>query len=335
MKGIRITAAIFIMLMLLVPMISIPINANMQQKTVNYSYKKESSTEIAQTFRLLVTSTGKVENISAFDYICGVVAAEMPASFHLEALKAQAVASFTYACYKRESNLENPAANSVIKGADLTDDSSKFEAYISKTEAQSRWGSNFSQKWGEIEKAVSGVRNKVMVYNGRPIAAVFFSLSSGKTESSKDVWGSDLPYLSEVDSHWDQQVEGFETRVTLSEKEFQSKIKAAYSHTVFPKDPSRWIGTVKRSGAGGVISAVICGNSVKGGTIRQIFGLRSPNFSVSYKNSVFTFVVKGNGHGVGMSQHGADYLASRGENYQQILTYYYKGIQLTDYQWNR
>lgn len=333
MKGVKIPVAVLILLMLSIPMISIPIKADVQQSNTKNSKITQNPIKSVQTFKILDTSTGQVNQISSFDYICGVLAAEMPASYPIEALKAQAAASFTYACYKRESNLSNPASNVSIKGADLSDDSSKFEAYLTKAQAKARWGSQFEAKWDKIEQAVSDVENKVMVYNGRPIAAVFFSLSSGMTESSGDVWGSSLPYLTEVDSKWDRLVPGFETRVTVTAKDFRAEVKSEYSRCSFDKDPRKWITNIKRSRAGGVISADICGNTVGGQKIRQLFGLRSANFQVSFKNPAFTFVVRGNGHGVGMSQHGADYLAARGKSWEEILLYYYKGVRIENYHW--
>lgn len=287
----------------------------------------------AGAFRVLDVSTGKIEQIGAYDYICGVVAAEEPAEYHPEALKAQAVAAFTYALYHREYNLSHPGAFTEYHGADVSTDPATCKAYISEADAKREWGDDFAQEWPRIAAAVSAVQNKVILYNGKPIEAFFFDMSSGTTESSKDVWGEDLPYLQEVPSPGDTLAHGFETKVTMKTAEFRKKVAADYPDAKFTADPSKWVTTIRRSAAGGIITASVCGETFSGEKVRTLFGLRSANVRITYKNGEFLFDVKGYGHGVGMSQVGSEYMAAHGKNYEEILQWYYHGVKIADCSW--
>lgn len=332
MKDIVISVAIFAVFLFTIPFIALS-----GAKTVHYDEIKYSSSgakaNTEQQFKVLNYQTGEIENIGALDLICGVVAAEVPASFEPEALKAQAVAAFTEAVHLREYNLSHPGGIADFKGADVSTNPASCFGYLSKEDAQKKWGSHFNEYWGKITSAVSAVSNKVLEYNGTPIIAAFCSMSSGTTESSKDVWGSDQPYLVEVSSAGDTQAPGFLSTVNYTESEFKAKVAAKYSDAKFSADPATWITQIQRSNAGGVISANVCGKAMKGEDIRTLFGLRSANFTLGIQNKTFTFTVKGNGHGVGMSQYGAEYMAKQGKKYDEILKWYYKGVELADYQW--
>jgi stage II sporulation protein D len=329
MKGFMATIAVFSVLILLIPLITLS-----GSKTLQYS-ATENSSELTninsiETFRVLNVKTNKIETLDAIDYVCGVVAAEELPSFHTEALKAQAVASFTYAVYRLDYNKKHPNATSEYRGADFATGTTS-STYISKADAQKLWGKNFDYDWNKIYEAVKSVADKIMIYKNEPIAAVYCSMSSGTTENSKDVWGTEEPYLVEVKSVGDTLVPNFETKVTFTLEQFKQKVLAKYSGTVFSNTPAQWINKITRSAAGGVITAEVCGNNLRGENIRTLFGLRSANFQLTYKNSVFTFDVKGYGHGVGMSQYGSDYMARQGSNWEDILKYYYKGIEIVNY----
>ena len=332
MKDLLISCAIFAAIMLTIPLIVLVGGHPMNQSGSKYS-SSESKINNSHTFTVYNASTDRVTEIGMLDYICGVVAAEEPASFHTEALKAQAVAAFTNAVHHREYNRSTAGGNSLYKGADVSTDPSVCMAYLSRQDAQKKWGAHFERDWEKISEAVCSVADKVMIYDSQPIAAVFCSMSSGTTESSKDVWGTEIPYLEETASIGDTLTPGFETKVTVSQQDFRKKVLEKYKDAVFPSGPAGWISQVKRSAAGGVITASVCGKMLKGADIRSLFGLRSANFSLDYRAGIFTFTVKGYGHGVGMSQHGSDYLARQGKNYEQILLWYYKGVTITDYKW--
>lgn len=345
MKEIRMYVAAFVTLFLAVPLIVTQLPAAVHpgaephagSRTGTVSAASGDASAEAETagevFRVFQTSTGQVADVGAVDYICGVVAAEVPVTYHEEALKAQAVAAFTYACHARENNLKNPQKNSAIGGADLSDDSNTFEAYLSEAAARVKWGGNFDSRWNRIRSAVEQVAGQVIVWQGKPIDAVFFSASAGRTEDAADVWGESVPYLKSVDSSFDKNAPDYQSRRQLSKDDFAGRVKAKYPAAVFGSDPSKWVASVTRSQAGGIKQAKLCGTEVSGETMRVLFGLRSTNFTVSYQNGTFTFDVKGNGHGVGMSQYGAEYLAAHGKTWKQILTYYYTGVLFGSYQW--
>jgi stage II sporulation protein D len=339
MKDIKLTVAAFITIMLILPAISLKSNVKVQHKVEKYSYSPVLEVDTAQAgasgpvFKILRTSTGKVEEVPYVDYICGVVAAEVPASYQPEALKAQAVAAFTYACYYREHNMINPGASAGISGADLSDDYRHYDAYISKQEAQTKWGSSFDGDWSKIVSAVDAVKNKVITYNGKPIEAAFFGVSTGKTESSANVWGNALPYLVPVNSEWDESSSDYKSSVKVKQDDFKAKVLAKYKDAKFDKNPSSWI-TVKKSSASGIVLTVeLCGKSLSGDDIKSLFALNAADFAVSLKNDMFVFDVRGDGHDVGMSQNGAEYLAEHGKKWDEIVKYYYTGVSISDYNW--
>lgn len=342
MKGIRLKIALFVLLMLTVPMLSLQIRADVQPDEGNHAISSSvsrpkaatsSGRGTAEVFKVLRVSTGEVESVPATEYVCGVLAAELSDGFGSEAYKAQAVAAYTYACYKREDAARNPANRAVLGGADLSDDPAHFEAFYSKAQAQAKWGDSFAARWQKIESSVDAVRDQVLLYGGRPIAAFFFSISSGVTESSQDVWGSALPYLTEVRSPWDRSAPGYETTVTVPLADFKQKISQAAASPCFDGDPGGWFTDISRSGAGGVLRAKVCGVTLTGAKLRSLFGLRSTNFTQVWQGGNFVFTVHGSGHDVGMSQYGAAYLAAQGKSWRQILAYYYPGTAIGNYVW--
>lgn len=323
MKDYLIATAIFIVILLTVPLLMAETGKNMNNDNQLYAITASSMKSGQQdiTFNISDPSSGNNISVDGFDFICGVVAGEMPSEYDDEALKAQAVAAFSYCCYKREKASGN--APYITIGTDVT--------YLSRESAKEKWGDSFESRWGKIENAVREVYGKALFYDGKVIEANFFDMSSGMTESSKNVFGTDLPYLVEVVSPGDKLEKDFKTSVTLSLEEFKSKVSQFDGSIKFAGSPSKYIKNIKRSNAGGVISADLCGKKVTGRQIREIFGLRSANFTVSYKDGKFTFDVKGYGHGVGMSQCGAQYMALHGKSWQEILRYYYKGVVIGDY----
>lgn len=343
MKDFKRFVAIFTIILLILPAVSVLMGTEVQHEEKKYSSSAVSTAVSAQvsdtdtakqTFKVLRTSTGAVEQVSAIDYICGVVAAEIPVSYHDEAIKAQAVAAFTYACYYRDKNLADPSsAASAISGADVSDDYRHYTAYISKQEAQSRWGNNFEADWNKIYKNVMAVRNKIMTYGGKPIDAEFFALSQGKTESCKNVWGNDLPYLVPVNSSWDKNAPDYKSSVVVKQEDVKTAVQGTYKDAKFDANPAKWIEIKKRSSSGTVLVAELCGQSVTGGDIRSLFGLRSADFTVSFSGGTFTFAVVGFGHNVGMSQYGAQYMAKQGKKWEEIVKHYYTGISISGYDW--
>ncbi len=274
-------------------------------------------------FHVFNVSTGQAMSLPGKEYITHVVAAEMPASFHEEALKAQAVAAFTYALHRREA-----PPDATHEGCELCTDSTHCKAYADDAYLRSLWGKDYDYYYERIAEAVEDVYGTYIMYRDKPIAAVFHALSAGVTEDAANVWGHKYPYLVSVDSAWDKQVSGYETKVTVSKKEFKNIMKSYSDRCEFPKDPENWIKNITRSEAGGVLTAEIGGVTLAGSRIRGLFDLRSANFTVQYDDGNFVFTVKGYGHGVGMSQYGANLMAKGGATYKEILLHYYTGVSL-------
>jgi len=340
MKDFKFAIAIFAIILLVIPLVSVKLSNIVQLDRKGYSSSAkveegDPSIKLEENagFKILRTATGKVEEIPSVDYICGVVAAEMPASYNEEALKAQAVAAFTYAYYKKAYNLAHPEATKAISGADLSDDFHLYQAFITKSQAQQQWGTGFEKSWDKIYSAVCAVQNYVITYSGKPIEADFFSVSSGKTENCKDVWGNVLPYLVSVGSEWDIKASDYSSKVTISQNDFKKAVQTKYKGAKFDIKPEKWLSSITRSSAGGVISANLCSNTLTGNDLRQLFNLKSANFTLSFKNSIFTFDVKGSGHGVGMSQFGAQALALQGKKWNEIIKYFYTGVEIFNLYW--
>lgn len=260
-----------------------------------------------------------IENIGIEEYIKGVVAAEMPASFEQEALKAQAVAARTYTLKKIEEN-EN------ISEEDIE------QAYLSKEQLKQRWGNNYNTYWNRISKAVNDTKSLVMTYNDEMIDAVFHSTSAGYTENSENIWSEALPYLKSVDSHQDENAPDFVTEVNFTSKEVIGSLQNLYSDILFTDAPLlQQIQIVERSQAGYVLQIQVGNKILTGKQVREALNLKSSNFIITQKGEEIVFITRGYGHGAGMSQYGANYMAKEGSNYEEILKHYYQGVKITKY----
>lgn len=266
----------------------------------------------------LKRESGTVETLTLKDYLWGVVAAEMPASFPSEALKAQTVAARTYTLLR----LSQGAGQSKHGGADLCDDSGCCQAYIDVAERLTSWAGNATFYQAKIQQAVSETDGLSVLYEGNLIDAVFFSSTDGRTLDAQQVWGADLPYLTSVSSPEGAEVPNYHTEVWWSVEEVGEKLTSAYSDLVLGEDPSQWIVLVEQ----GAVARYEVGNKVLSATqLRWVFGLRSSSFSVELREDGFLFPVTGYGHGVGMSQYGAQTMAQEGSTFDEILTWYYSG----------
>jgi len=283
--------------------------------------------EPMDTITCYIKSENKVETFAFNEYIKCVVAAEMPVSFEEEALKAQAVAARTYtlqrALYYQKNGI--PAEH---HGALTCTDPTHCQAWISKDEKMKVWGEDGEKNWKKISDAVDSTRGLIMTYNGAPINAVFFSVSSGNTESAKNVWGSDIPYLQSVASPLDKQSPKYESSLSITKDAFKKKMTESIKNVDF-KDGI--FGTIERSNTGSIISIVIGKVKITGANFRKILNLRSTNIQFSVSGDTISMSVFGYGHGVGMSQYGANFLAQGGKTYNQILTSYYTGIKIEAY----
>ncbi len=262
---------------------------------------------------------GKVETLSAYDYIRGVVAAEMSCDFEKEALKAQAVAAFTYMVNKM-----NYEPSSEHDGAYMCDDYNHCKAYMPINDAKKKLGGGFNN----ITDAVFSTFGQTVTYNGTPINAVFHSTSCGMTASALEVWGSDIPYLQSVECASDMSQKNYETKVIISKKEFANTF---YEQLGVRLDGDDWIGNISYYPSGYVEKIIIDGTEYDGTYIRSLFSLRSAAFDVSLSGDNVVFIVRGYGHGCGMSQNGANSMAKNGSDYKQILSHFYKDTELSDY----
>ena len=252
-------------------------------------------------------------------YVEGVVAAEIPDSFPPAALRAQAVAARTYAVYKLSRG--RPDAH---PDADLCDDFRHCAAYRDPVQAASADGGI-----SHVRQAVRDTAGEILTYEGAPIAAVFHCVSAPRTEAAADVWGEDIPYLQSEPSPGGSAYSGYESAVTLSLDEFRGIAQRAWPAADLSGSPEGWFRSSDRSTAGGVRTVQLGGVTVKGTDVREQFGLRSTNFTVTTAADRITFHTIGYGHGVGLSQYGAKYLAEQGEDYTEILARYYRGTALT------
>jgi len=268
-------------------------------------------------FRVYNTKSGKVEKISTEDYIFGVVAAEMPALYHEEALKAQAVAAYTYACRKR--------ANSGDRDYDITTDHTVDQSYNDEQTAREKWGSKADEYIEKIRNAVKETEGYVITYNDNLITAVYHAVSAGKTEDCKNVWGSDVAYLKSVNSEGDKLSANYISQANFTPEEIKEKFSDI---TEFTDDTKKWFSDPVRTKSGTVTEITLCSKTLSGDDIRAALNLRSANFETEFKNGEFIFTVYGYGHGVGMSQNGANFLAEQGFNFKEILTHYYTDCEI-------
>lgn len=325
----------FAFLMLLVPLLAMfgqnpdPAQPFFPSGTVSAITGGLTSEDYEQNRFYLVQNhlTQEVMALTPVNYIKGVVAAEMPISYHSEALKAQAVAAHTYALTQIDNQLQHP--DSSLGGAYLSTDPDHFQAYLSQEERKELWGKYFDVYEEKLTQAVEAVIGEVLTYEEKPIIAAFHSLSSGRTESAQNVWGQDVAYLKPVESEGDLLSPSYETAATLTKEEVGHALTEQFPGIQLPEDAAGWFQIGRRSDSGTVLELSAAGQTMTGQELRELLHLKSADFTVAYENDVFTFTAIGYGHGVGMSQYGADYLARQGKSYADILLHYYTGVELT------
>ena len=279
-------------------------------------------------FRILDTSTNTVVSVGDREFCYGALAYEMPTGFHEEALKAQTVALYTF--FSRKRNIERDSPSDELNGADFSADLSSGQFYISDDIRRKKWGSLYEKSMKIIKSAVDSVFGEVITdESGELIDACYHSASAGRTEASGDIFCSDREYLKPVPSPWDTDSPDFLTKVTVTAEEFRKKIISARTDVKLPASPDKYLSSAKKTASGSVTEAVIGGEKFTGSEIRTLFGLRSAAFDLSFSDGKFTFTVRGYGHGVGMSQWGAQGMAKQGSSYSEILSHYYQNTLLS------
>ena len=286
----------------------------------------EEPTILDEQVTLTVWDGEENREMTMAEYLPGVVRGEMPASFEPEALKAQAVTARTYIYYKITTG-----GKAGHPDADVCTSPACCSAYTDAEKAQKNWGDKAEANEARIQEAVTATDGQVLLYDGKPIFAAFHSSSDGVTANSGDVWVKNLPYLVSVESPEGEEVPNYYSVKTLTAAEFQEKFKESYPKADFSGKPESWVTDVVKNDSDRVETVKIGGVKVEGTEVRSLFALRSASFTVECSEKEVTFRVTGYGHGVGMSQYGANELARQGKTWQEILHWYYTDVTLGTY----
>lgn len=273
-----------------------------------------------EVIAVFMPEANETETMSMRDYVIGCVAAEMPAAYEENALRAQAVASATLARYMKTKDQKD----SSLKGAEIAADPGRHQGYFTKEQMKERWGDDFETYYDKIAAAVDETLPYVLCYEDAPIMAAFHAVSSGVTESAETVWNKSLPYLTNTQSEGDKLCPGYASSVTVS----PDTLRETLGLSPDGKPENEWLGEAVHSQAGTLLSLQICGKETSGAELRKLFSLRSAAVSIRYDGDNFILDVTGYGHGVGMSQYGADYYARQGWSWREILAHYYPGATL-------
>ena len=328
MKKICLYIVLMIVVIILIPLILVR-NFDVIQEQMQ-SKAKNANTSKVITVNVYMVDQKKTVKMNLEDYLIGVVAAEMPASFEMEALKAQAVAARTYAL-GRAAKLYG-SSEAVHDGADVCTSPAHCQAWISKETAMRRWGLFSSFKyWNKICKAVNETSGQIIEYNKVVINPLFHSNSGGHTENVEDVWtGTAEPYLRGVESPGEDTFSEYKSEAVFEQSDMVKKLKEFNPEFKLTTSDILSSVEVKKYSSGDRVMEMIIGNiTIKGTDFRKIFQLKSANFKLSrQKDGRIAVTTFGYGHGVGMSQCGADYLAKQGYTYSDILKYYYKGVEI-------
>lgn len=322
--------ALFILLILVV-VVAIP---TLVVRTIG-PVAKDSQLRTAKThkgedisIRVYLHENNEIIEMRLEEYVKGVVAAEMPAEFDIEALKAQAVAARTYAV--KNMGFFGGAGVANRPGADVSTDHRENQAWISELQAKQRWGPfKGDGYWKKITQAVEATSGLILTYNGDPINAVFHSTSGDRTASAKEVWDFDYPYLQSVSCQWDKKAPRYQDmkEITLVMAANRLGDDAGVMAAVQSSNPD--VAQILERTPSGRVSKVRIGNKTFSGiAIREKLELRSTNFTVDRKGDTLIFKTMGYGHGVGLCQYGANGIAKEGRDYRQILTYYYTGVAI-------
>lgn len=323
MKNLLIMTVILFLIMIFFPLITLmggeendTASTAGTSEAVITAESTSSAVKKEETVSLMVSSTGKLTEMSAKEYVYGAVCAEMPASFHTEALKAQAVASYTYMKWLKE-NADNPSQ------ADITDSPAIHQAFITDEELKEKWGDSYEIYSQKVKQAVESVMYEYLVYENETAMTVFHGLSCGRTVSAEEAWSSDVPYLRSVTAAGDSLSPDAVSETNLSVEEFVKpfgQAKAEEAEEIFK--------AIDKNEDGYVTSVTYKGVTLSAADLRSEYGLKSPFFKAEKTEKGISLTVYGKGHGVGMSQYSADYMARQGSTYKEILLHFYQGTEL-------
>ena len=289
-------------------------------ETTIYDYQKY------KTIKLFHSGSGQIEELPIDEYLYGVVSSEMPANYEAEALKAQAIVARTYTIYQIMNN------SGKHPGADICDNSSCCQAWISKDERLSKWAPEEAESnWNKIVDAVNSTSGRIITYQNKPINAFFHSNSGGKTESSLNIWGGiDYPYLKSVETAGEEGYTQYSSEAKFTKEELLNKLKEKYEDCEIDYSQENCIQILEYTTSGRVKTIKFGNKEIAGTEARTILGLRSTNFTFTISGDEIIFSVIGYGHGVGMSQTGADALAKSGSNCEEIIKHFYTDVEIVE-----
>lgn len=270
----------------------------------------------------LKDADGSILEVAETEFVMGGIAAEVPPTYPSEALKAQGVALYTYYSRLREQSRAKGAES------DFACDTQTGLVYLPKETRKERWGDSYEEWETALEEAEKAIRGQTLQEDGALLCSTYFAISSGSTDDAADVWGGDYSYLKPAASPGDVFADGYLSQASFSLSDASKAITDAYPDAKPGNDASQWITDVERTGSGTIRKARLCGEEVTGTQLRNVFDLRSANFTWEEKDEKLIFTVKGWGHNVGMSQNGARYMAENGATYEEILSWYYPGSDL-------
>ncbi|MCI1589299.1 stage II sporulation protein D [Heyndrickxia oleronia] len=315
---ILITVLVLVVSFTIPTLLVLPYSSGKASGKLDDNVKKPKSNIVTPSIEVSVyrDQSQKVETLPLEEYVVGVVASEMNADFEEEALKAQALAARTFII----RHLLLGGNSDLPEGANITDTISD-QVFKNKTELKKQWGDEYNWRLKKITDAVKATSGEILTYNGTPIDAVFFSTSNGFTENSEEYWSSAIPYLKSVESPWDKKSPKFQSQKTISVTDFESQLGVKLNGTD--------IGAITSLTKGKRVSTVmIGGKQFTGREVRSKLNLRSSDFQWIRKGDNIIITTKGYGHGVGMSQYGANGMAEKGMNYKEIVKHYYQGVQI-------
>jgi len=295
-----------LLLIILFPYLIVTLFIKEDTTKIKFIFKEDEKVRVKQT------ESGNIVEVPLEEYVAGVVAGEMPITFETEALKAQAVAARSYVLKKIEQNYKNnyDVVDTVLNQVYLDDESLK-----------NKWKDKYEERIQKIKKVVLDTKGEYLTYNGKVIEAFFFSTSSGLTENCEEVFVEALPYLRSVDSHYDEISPVYETQKIINYTEFCNKLGI--------ENVPLNINVTKTTSTGRIKNITINGVNFTGNQVTQKLGLRSNYFEIKQDNDNVIVTTKGYGHGVGMSQYGANGMAKEGYTYKDILNHYYTNIQIS------
>ncbi|WMJ79665.1 stage II sporulation protein D [Clostridium sp. MB40-C1] len=342
MKKIFLSIGIFICFTLILSILIVGIDNKVQIKHKNNKSDQMKTLQEKNTILdnydikdlnidVYITKDKKIKTMNIEEYVMGVVAGEMPANFHPEALKAQAVAARTYGL----AHLEKFGAAKKAKSTEGdVNDTIAFQVYMNKQDRMDSWPQKYAQEyWNKLKVAVEETEGEVLAYDNKLVMApYYFSTSSGKTEDAVDVFGKDIPYLKSVDSPGEEEANKYKSQFRYTYNDFINNLSSIVSSSkLTPSTLKDQIKILERSKGGSVKQIKIVDKNISGAKFRSLFGLSSSNFSIEFEQNSICINCTGYGHGVGMSQWGAYSMAKQGGKYKDILKHYYNGVDVVKF----